>query len=66
MLISGVNQNGGILTYFDEPKKIKDLTKSKAFAANYSTKKLYNFSEKNGVGALLNFTARQTQGGAPL
>ena len=30
-LKSIVNQNGGLLTYFDEPQKIKDLTKSKNF-----------------------------------
>ena len=38
-LMSRWPQDGGILTYFDEPWKIEDLTKSKIFAANYSKKR---------------------------
>lgn len=54
LLNSVANQNGGILTGFDEPYKIRDLTKTRTFVPNYFTKKFYYFSGKKfgGLGAL--------------
>ena len=46
---SVVHQDGGILTYFDDPCKIEDLTKSKKFLQHITgtpKNKLHHFSEK--------------------
>ena len=44
---SVANQDGGILTYFDGPWKIEDLTKSKKFLRQITPKsKLHHFGEK--------------------
>ena len=46
LLNSVVNQNDSILAYFDEPQKIKDLTKSKNLQQITPQNKIYYFSEK--------------------